>query len=150
MSRKLDDLSDRMKPLVFEFLARCLEAQLPVLIVDTIRTEDEHRTNLGRGASWIQVSNHMDGAKFRNTVPGSDAVDVAPYSVFKLQGPDKLQWDASDASWAKIGAIGEAVGLIWGGRWRRHPDYGHFEHPEARDGMEHAPVQPPETDQRLA
>ena len=135
MSRSLDDLSDRMRPLVFEFLARATEAGICLLIVDTLRTLDEHQSNLTRGVSWTTISNHLDGLAFRNTLPGSDAIDVCPYDTYQLHGRDKLEWNADDPVWAKIGRLGEGLGLVWGGRWRRHPDWGHFEHPLAREGM---------------
>ena len=37
MSRALDDLDARFRPLAVELLARCAEAGVPVLIVDTLR-----------------------------------------------------------------------------------------------------------------
>jgi len=40
---------------------------------------------------------------------------------------NKLQWDASDPIWLRIGTIGEALGLRWGGRWTQK-DMGHFEY----------------------
>ena len=117
MSRKLDDLSPEMRPLAMELLARCVEAGIAVIIVDTLRTPEEHAENVRRGVSWVKHSKHLDG----------DAIDVAPFSQYALHGPDKLQWDGDDPIWIKIGKIGEAVGLRWGGRWVHTPDLGHFE-----------------------
>ena len=54
------------------------------------------------------------------------AIDIAPYLVWQLYGPDKLQWDASAQVWQTIGALGEKLGLRWGGRWKQR-DMGHFE-----------------------
>ena len=45
---------------------------------------------------------------------------------FELHGPEKLQWDADDEIWHRIGEIGESLGLRWGGRWKQR-DMGHFE-----------------------
>lgn len=117
MSRKLDDLSPRMKPLAIELIARCVEQGIMVMIVDTLRTPAEHTENLKNGVSWIKRSKHLDG----------NAIDLAPYEQYALHGPDKLKWDASDPVWLKIGQIGEQVGLLWGGRWVKTPDLGHFE-----------------------
>jgi len=116
MSRRLDDLSPRFRPLAVELLARCVEQQIAIMIIDTLRTPAEHADNLARGVSWTTHSKHLDG----------DAIDVCPYSTWDAHGPDKLSWDAADPLWAKIGAIGEGLGLRWGGRWSK-PDLGHFE-----------------------
>jgi peptidoglycan LD-endopeptidase CwlK len=125
MSRKLDDLSPRFKPLAFELLARCLEAGLPVLIVDTLRTPQEHANNLANGVSWTATSKHLTG----------DAIDVCPYDVYQLHGADKLQWNAAHPAWQVIGRIGESLGLRWGGRWQQR-DMGHFEYVPRGDGQE--------------
>lgn len=125
MSRRLDDLDLRFKPLAMELLARLTEANILVLIVDTLRTPEEHAENLRRGVSWTLRSKHLDGL----------AIDVCPYKIYDLHGPDKLQWDANDGIWQSIGAIGKALGLRWGGDWQQK-DMGHFEYV--------APLSPPE------
>lgn len=126
MSRRLDDLSPRFRPLAIELLARCVEAGIPVLIVDTLRTPEEHAANLAKGVSWTPRSKHLIG----------DAIDICPYAQFDAHGPDKLLWDAGDPIWERVGAIGEALRLRWGGRWRQK-DPGHFEYvapsPELRE-----------------
>ena len=116
MSRALDDLSDEFRPFAFELLARCAELGIPVMVIDTLRTQDEHLANLAKGVSWVKHSKHIDG----------DAIDVCPYAVYNSTGPDKLNWNPGDPVWTKIGQVGEALGLRWGGRWRT-PDLGHFE-----------------------
>lgn len=30
--------------------------------------------------------------------------------------------------WQRVGAIGESVGLEWAGRWKRFPEYPHFQY----------------------
>lgn len=122
MSRRLDDLHPDLKPKAFELLARCTEAGIPVMIVDTLRTWDEHQQNLKNGTSWTKVSKHLPDP----TTGKSKAIDIAPYWDYKLYGADKLQWDTNDPVWGKIGAIGKALGLKWGGDWQKK-DMGHFE-----------------------
>ena len=117
MSRALDDLSPRFKPLAMELLARCLEQNVPVAIVDTLRTPAEHQANLAKGVSWTTHSKHLDG----------DAIDICPYSVWQEHGPDKLNWDAASPVWAKLAAIGRSLGLRCGYDWRVK-DCGHFEY----------------------
>lgn len=118
MSRLLNDLDFRFKNVAMEFLARCCEAGIPVMIIDTRRTPEEHAVNLAKGVSWTQRSKHLDGL----------AIDVCPYAIYHLAGgPDKLQWDSNHPVWRQIGAIGEALQLRWGGRWKQR-DCSHFEY----------------------
>lgn len=118
MSRRLDDLSPRFRPFAVELLARLMEAGIPVMVIDTLRTKAEQAQNIAKGVSWTMASKHLTG----------DAIDVCPYAIWDAAGPDKLNWDASDPVWARIGHIGEACGMKWGGRWVQTPDYGHFEY----------------------
>lgn len=122
MSRALNDLSPRFRPLACELLARCVEQGIGVAIVDTLRTPAEQAANLAKGVSWTTHSKHLDG----------DAIDICPYATWDLHGSDKLNWDDADPVWIKLGAIGEALGLRWGGRWKVR-DMGHFEYVD-RDG----------------
>ena len=134
VSRQLDDLSPRFKPLAIELLARCVEQGIHVLIVDTLRTPAEHAENLRKGVSWTTRSKHLDG----------DAIDVCPYEIYTLApGGDKLAWNAAHSVWEKIGLLGEALGLRWGGRWKQK-DYGHFEYAKARPQDLQASVVPQE------
>lgn len=117
MSRRLDDLSDRFRPMAVLFLARLMEQGIPVCVVDTLRTTAEQAVNVAKGVSWTMASKHLTG----------DAIDVCPYAIFDLHGPDKLQWDASDPIWARIATIGESCGMVAGYRWKVK-DCGHFEY----------------------
>ena len=122
MSRALNDLTPEFKPLAIELLARCAEAKIPVMVMDTLRTDAEQEMNIANGVSWTKDSRHLP----QPATGLSDAIDIAPYLIYQAHGPDKLNWDAEDPIWQKIGAIGERLGLRWGGRWKRR-DMGHFE-----------------------
>jgi len=124
MSRALDDLDYRIRNVAFEFLARCCEAGIPVTVVDTLRTPAEQDANIAKGVSWTKNSKHLPQGSEGKAM----AFDVAPYDVYQLHGPDKLQWDGKDPVWQKLGAIGKSLGLVWGGDWKSTPDYGHFEY----------------------
>lgn len=117
MSRRLNDLDPRFRSQAIEFLARLTEANIPVMIIDTLRTPAEHAANLAAGVSWTTRSKHLVGL----------AIDVCPYDIYSLAGPDKLRWDANDPVWQRIGSIAESLGLIWGGRWKQR-DMGHVEY----------------------
>lgn len=119
----LNSLDPRFRPIAMELLARITEARLAVLIVNTRRTQVEQDAAIRRGVSWVKRSKHQDGL----------AIDVAPFEIYALHGDDKLQWNTHDPVWLKIGAIGEALGLRWGGRFTPlngigvGKDPGHFE-----------------------
>jgi len=116
MNRSLDALHPDFKAKAIELLARAAEAGYPLMIIETLRTPEEHAANLAAGRSWTQHSKHLDGL----------AMDVAPYATYQLHGANKLDWDAADPVWQTLGEIGEKLGLRWGGRWQQK-DMGHFE-----------------------
>lgn len=125
MSRQLDDLDPRFRSKAVELLARLTEAQIPVLIVCTSRTAAEQAKAVATGHSKVTRSRHEDGM----------AIDLVPFHTWELHGPDKLQWDTADPVWLQMGAIGEGLGLRWGGRFTPLNaigvgwDPGHFELP---------------------
>lgn len=133
MSRRLDDLSSHMLPLATLLIARVVERGVAIVIVDTLRTAAEHERNLIAGTSTATLSRHLP-RRLRRTCAlddpdreKADAIDLAPYAIYQLQGPDKLQWDATDPVWQVIGEEVERLGLVWGGRWKRPHDPGHAE-----------------------
>ena len=125
MSRKLDDLDSRFKPVAMELLARCTEISAPVLIITTGRTVDEQKEAVANKVSWTMNSKHLPQPPEGKSL----AIDICPFDQFMLSGPDKLQWDEKDPVWQKIGAIGVSLGLKWGVVIKgRHCDLGHFEY----------------------
>lgn len=123
MSAHLNDLDGRIRPLVFELIARSAERGIPLVIINTLRTPEQQAANVAKGVSWTSNSKHLPQPPDGKSL----AIDVAPYSQFQEHGEHKIQWDAADPSWSIIGAIGEALGLRWGGRWAQR-DMGHFEY----------------------
>ncbi len=124
MSRALDDLDARFLPVAMELIARCAEAGIPVMIVDTLRTEAEHQENLRRGVSWTKHSAHLDGL----------AIDICPFEQFNLHGSDKLCWQGNDPAWAKLAEIGRGLGLRCGADWTQR-DRSHFEYVKPTGGV---------------
>ncbi len=117
MSRALDDLDPRFRPLAYALIAKAAEHLIPVMITCTGRTAAEQAVALASGASAVTHSKHQDGL----------AIDIVPYLIYDAHGPDKLNWTDTDPAWAVLGTIGEALGLRWGGRWHTPHDPGHFE-----------------------
>ncbi len=116
MDCKLDHLNLVFREVVFELLARYTEDRLPMMIINTFRTEAEQLEAVRSGHSWVTHSKHQDGR----------AIDVCPYEVYNLHGDDKLQWDARDPVWERVASIGERLGLRSGYRWMKK-DCGHLE-----------------------
>ncbi len=161
MSRKLDDLTSTLQPLAYEFLARCTEAKIPLLIVDTLRTMREHRANLRSGASKATLSLHLarkvrlqtfgpfDYPEYKTDFLKSDAMDIVPLSEFQRLRPTpptprvkmKLLWHTHQSgvllpAWTTIGRIVRSIdGLEWGGSWRGFKDYGHIQLSKAKRGL---------------
>ena len=132
MSRKLDDLHEKFKPLACELIARCVEAGIPVMIIFTGRSQQEQvslyeqgRTKPGKIVTWTLDSRHvMKPPDYK-----SRAIDICPWEEFRMHGPDKLMWDADSPVWDTIGKIGESLGLKWGVIQNgARIDLGHFEY----------------------
>lgn len=118
--RQFDELDPRFKMLAIELVARCIEAGIPVMIIDTVRSHEQELQKIAEGTSALRPDQH---SKHELGL----AIDICPYETFALHGPDKLRWDTNDDVWMKLGLIGEKLGLRWGGRWKRPYDPGHFE-----------------------
>ena len=116
MSRKLHDLHPEFRPRVDAFLARLMEAKLPVLIYGTGRTQAEQDRYVEEGKSTVQRSLHQDGL----------AMDVALYDLYDLTGANSLQWKKVP-EYLELGTIAKDCGLVWGGDWTRFPDPYHVE-----------------------
>jgi peptidoglycan LD-endopeptidase CwlK len=122
-SRKLNDIAPECRSIFFELLARCSEVGIPVYVVDTLRSSQEQAENIKKGVSWTTNSKHLP----QPPSGLSYAIDICPYEIYNLHGPDKLQWNNSEPAWQVLGKIGESLGLRWGGRWQKK-DMGHFEY----------------------
>ena len=137
MDRSLDSLSSDLKPVAIEILARLIESGMPCQIVQTGRTWEEHQTNLSAGTSRVARSKHLP-RRLRGIVAGTadddkaDAIDLCPWDVYNLNGPDKLAWSAhattaSEEAFRLIRDLGEGFGLRSGWRWQNPHDPGHLE-----------------------
>jgi peptidoglycan L-alanyl-D-glutamate endopeptidase CwlK len=125
MSRALNDLDSRLRPIAFEHIARCIEAKVPVMIIDTLRTHEEQVVNVASGVSWTMNSKHLPQSPENKAL----AYDLAPYSVYQSDGPDKLNWDENHPTWQIIGNIGLSLNLKWGViKNNKRIDLGHFEY----------------------
>ena len=124
MSARLEDLEPITRALCEAFVQDTLAAGLVLRVTHTLRTMDEqaHLYAKGRTLAGKIVTNAKPGASPHNF---GAAFDVC------FQG-ERPYPDPSDVRWEQLGEIGEALGLVWGGRWRKLQDRPHFERKDWR------------------
>ena len=125
MSRALNDLDARLRPLAVELIAQAAEHGIPVVIVDVLRTPAQQAINVAAGVSWTLNSRHLPQPPDGKSL----AIDLAPYAQFQLHGGNKLEWNDHDPAWQILGTIGQSLGLKWGvvDAHGNRKDLGHFE-----------------------
>lgn len=103
-----------------ELLRRLAAEGLVFKVTSGNRTQAEQdklyaigRTAPGVPVTWTRKSRHIGGR----------AIDL---TLFSGKNP---VWESKH--YDRAGEIGEELGLVWGGRWRRTPDRPHFELPSA-------------------
>lgn len=108
-----------LRPRAVALIQAALEAGVRVVVTEGRRTPEKQaklyaqgRTTPGRIVTWTLKSKHLDGLAFDVGVLDDDGV---------------LTWPDDDDLWERIGKLGEARGLRWGGRWTRSKDRPHFE-----------------------
>ena len=121
MGKSLDELASYFLPLAQELLTNCEGMGIPCRVIDTGRTLTEQTEKLNQGVSWTNNSKHLS----QPPEGKSEAIDICPIAILE---ENKRDWDPSSPLWGKIGGIGEALGLRWGGRFQHHPDPSHFEY----------------------
>jgi peptidoglycan L-alanyl-D-glutamate endopeptidase CwlK len=127
-SRNLDDLAPDVRGRAEAFVAACNAEGIDVLITSTYRDFEKQNAlyAVGRTKPGKIVTNARAGQSFHNWRVAFDAVPRrGGKPVWNTAGEDGKLWE-------KIGAIGESVGLEWGGRWKKFPDYPHFQFTNGR------------------
>ncbi|MDR1275814.1 MAG: M15 family metallopeptidase [Candidatus Accumulibacter sp.] len=122
-SRNPDELAPAVRAMAEAFIAVCKAQGIDLVITSTYRDAEKQDAlyALGRTKPGKVVTNAKGGQSFHNWRVAFDAVPLrGGKPVWNTRGDDGKLWE-------KIGAIGEAVGLEWGGRWKKFPDYPHFQ-----------------------
>ena len=119
-SRSTDDLLPHIKPAAQRLLVLCAAAGIPLLVTSTYRNRAEQARlyAIGRATPGKIVTKARPGYSAHNF---RRAFDVVPLKN------GKPWWGAPLPTWAKIGVIGESLGLEWGGRWQGFIDLPHFQ-----------------------
>jgi len=114
MIADLAALHPYFKDKINTLIAICKSKGIELAIVETYRTHSKQNEFEAMGKKYTRSagghSKHQYGL----------AIDVVPVI------DSVAQWD-NVKLWRKVGAIGEQLGLRWGGRWKNPYDPGHFE-----------------------
>lgn len=124
VSRKVSDLVPAMREKAKEFAVRMAEEGIPFMFTCTSRSQEEQdalyqqgRTKPGKIVTWTKHSLHTQRVAF----------DIAILRDGQPTWDIKVDVDGDAiADYLEAGQIGEEIGLIWGGRWKK-PDYPHFQ-----------------------
>lgn len=116
-SRKIEDLIPKVQTMCKEFIAKCDEAGIDVIITSTYRDYESQNALYEQGRSTIGkiVTKAKAGQSYHNHRCAFDFVPV-------ING--KAQW-ANTALFLKCGAIAKSIGLEWAGDWKTFKEYPH-------------------------
>ena len=119
MSSSLELLRPKVRKLEQELVAACAQKGISFVVTQTLRTfaEQEALYAQGRTVPGPIVTNARGGYSLHNY---GVAFDICPTIGGKLQWNNIALFDA-------IGALGESIGLEWGGAWTKFPDKPHFQ-----------------------
>jgi peptidoglycan LD-endopeptidase CwlK len=119
-SRNIDDLHPIVAHLCRQFVQKCDDAGIDVIITSTYRDRASQQAlyNQGRTTPGKKVTNAKPGYSYHNWRVAFDFVPV-------VNG--KAQWNDLDA-FRKCGEIGESLGLEWAGRWKSFKEFAHFQY----------------------
>jgi peptidoglycan L-alanyl-D-glutamate endopeptidase CwlK len=105
----LPQLTPETRNRAVQLLNAARQVGVPLVITSSRRSPEEQRRLVQAGLSKTLNSAHLRG----------EAFDV---DVMGMRRDDIPRW------WFEaLGTYGEAIGLLWGGRWRTIYDPGHFE-----------------------
>ena len=114
MIADLNALHPYFRDKIFELIRICKSKGIELAVVESFRTHAKQNEYKSMGKKYTRSSG--GGSKHQYGL----AVDVVPII-------DSLADWHNYTVWKKVGAIGEKLGLRWGGRWKHMYDPGHFE-----------------------
>ena len=118
-------LVSKLEPVIqpkVEALLNAARAEgIELRVTQGLRTMEEQQAlyDQGRTKPGPVVTNAKPGSSWHNF---GLAFDVA------VMKDGKPTWPADEALWQKIGALGKAQGLTWGGDFQNFPDRPHFQY----------------------
>lgn len=121
MGRSIDVLHPELKKKIEELKKRCFAAGLKIGISETWRTVEEQDKLYAKGRT--EPGNIVTNA-IGSTYSSMHQWYIA-FDFFRNDG--KGAYNNSDGFFNKVGLIGEAIGLEWGGNWKSFVDLPHFQ-----------------------
>lgn len=148
MSRNLEDLDPDVRMKAEALITNALAVGIHLRVTQTYRTPEEQEAiyAIGRTVSGVRCHHrgeaaprelgacpaHPLGLTVTHAPPGYSwhefrrAFDVAEADSTPYDIGDPGEDGVDESWWERVGGLGEAVGLEWGGRWK-HPDRPHFQ-----------------------
>ena len=120
-SRKVTDLHPRVAALAIQHIDLCKQAGIDIIVTSTFRDKESQDALYAEGRT-------LPG-KIKTRARGGQSIHNyrLAYDVVPLRN-GKPVWDTRDVAWAKVGLIGESLGLEWGGNWKSFKDLPHFQY----------------------
>ena len=130
--RDINKLNPKAKLACEYLLKACEEAGLKVIVTETLRTTERQQYLYAQGRTRPgNIVTNCDGVKNKSIHQYGNAFDVCQ----NIKGKEY-----EDAVIAKIGALGQKIGLEWGGSWKGFVDSPHF---QLNDGVEPVDITKP-------
>ncbi|CDN36130.1 SH3 domain-containing protein [Bacillus thuringiensis] len=110
----LHKLADNTKAAAFKWYQYCIDNGIEVLIYETIRTVEQQREYVRKGASQTMRSYHLVG----------QALDFVP-----IQSNGTEDWNGYNKEpWASAIRYAKQIGFEWGGDWKGFVDSPHLQY----------------------
>ncbi|MFJ8365055.1 SH3 domain-containing protein [Bacillus cereus] len=110
----LNKLADNTKAAAFKWYQYCIDNGIEVLIYETIRTVEQQREYVRKGASQTMRSYHLVG----------QALDFVP-----IQSNGTEDWNGYNKEpWASAIRYTKQIGFEWGGDWKGFVDSPHLQY----------------------
>jgi hypothetical protein len=114
MITDLNALHPYFRDKVISLIAMCKAKGIELTVVETYRTHAKQNEYKAMGTAYTRTSGGKSKHQYGLAIDLVPVINSVP------------QWDNAKL-WRKVGAIGEQLGLRWGGRWKSLYDPGHFE-----------------------
>lgn len=113
----LNKLADNTKAAAFKWYQYCIDNGIEVLIYETIRTVEQQREYVRKGASQTMRSYHLVGQAL-------DFVPIQSNGTEDWNGYNKEPW----ASAIRYANYAKQIGFEWGGDWKGFVDSPHLQY----------------------